>query len=338
MRQSRLRYLAWLAVIWTFGLVMLGSFVRLSDAGLGCPDWPGCYGHLTVPQAAHEIAHAAATFGAKVEPDKGWKEMIHRYVAGGLVLIVLALTAALYRQRQRFELPASLVFAPLLVIVLQALLGMWTVTLKLMPAVVTAHLLGGMTMLALLSAIALRGTLPRLHVDHANRTLAWVVLCAVLCQLILGGLVSSNYAGLACDGFPACRGSFAAPDGLMDMLRVDRQLGLTSDGMPLPISHLAAIHWLHRLGALVVTLTTLWLVLRLWPANRNSALLLLAALAVQVGLGIANVLLSLPLPLAVLHNGGAAFLLFCLTSVLARSRAPRTFHVYTNTHHVFTGR
>ncbi|WP_283151193.1 COX15/CtaA family protein [Silvimonas soli] len=338
MANSRLRYLVWLAVIWTFALVMLGAFVRLSDAGLGCPDWPGCYGHLTVPEKPHELAHAAATFGAMVEPEKGWKEMIHRYVAGGLVVIVLALTVLLARNRRKYRIPALLVFAPLLVIVFQALLGMWTVTLKLMPAVVTAHLLGGMTMLALLGAIAVKGTLPSINIRGATRTLAWIALAALLAQLAVGGLVSSNYAGLACDGFPTCRGSFAAPDGLAQMLRPGRQLGLTAEGAPLTIANLAAIHWLHRVGALIVTLLTVVLALKLAGYQRRLALLLLAALTLQVLLGIANVLFSLPLPLAVAHNGGAALLLFSLVSVIARSSGQRTQHVYANARHAFAGR
>ncbi|KPC49309.1 COX15/CtaA family protein [Amantichitinum ursilacus] len=331
----RVRLLLWVAVVWTFCLLMLGAWVRLHDAGLGCPDWPGCYGHLTVPEAPHEIAKASAQFGGTVEPAKGWKEMIHRYAAGGLGLLVLALTVALLRKRTPHSAPVWLVLAPPLVILLQALLGMWTVTLKLMPVVVTAHLMGGMSMLALLTALAARSTLAPMALPAETRSVAWLALALVAVQIVLGGWVSTNYAGLACDGFPACRGSFAPAPGLLDALRPDRALGLTADGNPLTIDHLAAIHWLHRCGALLVTLLVLALVLRLWRDARPFALALLAALVLQVALGVANVELSLPLPLAVAHNGGAALLLLTLITLLARLRRPKEIHGYANAGRAF---
>ncbi|BCL76693.1 heme A synthase [Jeongeupia sp. HS-3] len=314
------RWLLLLTLIWTLVLVMLGAWVRLSDAGLGCPDWPGCYGRITPPEAAHDIAHAERAFGGEVDPSKGWKEMIHRYAVGGYGVLMLLACAALWRQRHRDAIPALLILAPLVVLVFQALLGMWTVTLKLMPIVVTAHLLGGMSLIALLSALAVRSR-PAAGLSHAGLApLAATALLLCFAQIALGGWVSSNYAALACNGFPACQGGLAPPAGLAEALRPDRALGLSADGVPLTITHLAAIHWLHRLGALlllVVVGLTAWRARRIAP--RHAALLALS-LVIQIGLGIANVLLSLPLPLAVLHNGGAALLLMVITTLLVRCR------------------
>lgn len=327
--------LLWLAVLWTFGLLMLGAWVRLHDAGLGCPDWPGCYGHIAVPEAPHEIARATAQFGGTVEPDKGWKEMIHRYAAGGLGMLMLALTFALLFTRKAARPPLWLILAPPLVIVFQALLGMWTVTLKLMPVVVTSHLIGGMSMLALLAALAARSTLAPLKLPAATQSLTVLALVVVAAQIVLGGWVSTNYAGLACDGFPACRGSFSPAPGLLEALRPDRALGMTAQGGPLNIDHLAAIHWLHRCGAVLVTLAVLALVARLWRTARPQALWLLAALMAQIALGIANVEMSLPLPLAVAHNGGAAVLLLALITLIARLRGQKETHGYANAGRAF---
>ena len=330
-----LKSLLWLAVLWTFGLLMLGAWVRLHDAGLGCPDWPGCYGHIGVPEAPHEIARATAQFGGTVEPDKGWKEMIHRYAAGGLGMLVLALSISLLVMRKKAHVPLWLIVAPPLVIVFQALLGMWTVTLRLMPIVVTSHLLGGMCMLALLAALAARCTLAPVQLPAQLRSLLWLALVAVGIQIFLGGWVSTNYAGLACDGFPACRGSFSPAPGLLDALRPDRALGMTAQGNPLSIDHLAAIHWLHRFGALVVTGVVLALAFSLWRNARPHAIGLLLALGLQVMLGIANVQMSLPLPLAVAHNGGAALLLLALITLIARLRGQKETHGYANAGRAF---
>ncbi|GHD68108.1 COX15/CtaA family protein [Jeongeupia chitinilytica] len=320
------RALLLLSLAWTLALVMLGAWVRLHDAGLGCPDWPGCYGRLTPPEAAHEIAHAERHFGGDVDPDKGWKEMIHRYAVGGYGLLLLLTCVQLWRQRRRYALPVWLVLAPLAILVFQALLGMWTVTLKLMPVVVTTHLLGGMSLIALLAALAARTTLPALPTRRGLTALAGLTLLLCIGQIALGGWVSTNYAALACDGFPACRGGFSPPPGLLEALRPDRALGLTADGTALSIDHLAAIHWLHRLGALLLSLAVGLTVWRAWPVAPKHAALLMATLLLQAALGIANVELGLPLPLAVAHNGGAALLLSVLTTLVVRCRQ-ETRHV-----------
>ncbi|WP_432723403.1 COX15/CtaA family protein [Jeongeupia wiesaeckerbachi] len=324
------RALLLVSLLWTLGLIMLGAWVRLHDAGLGCPDWPGCYGRITPPEAAHDIAHAERHFGGDVDPAKGWKEMIHRYAVGGYGLLLLLTCAALWRQRRHDDLPTWLVFAPLAMLVFQAMLGMWTVTLKLMPAVVTAHLLGGMALLALLAALAARSTLPPLRPQRGLTLFATTALLLCIAQIALGGWVSSNYAALACNGFPACQGGFLPPPGLAEALRPDRALGLRADGVPLTIGHLAAIHWLHRLGALLLSLAialTLW---RGWRIAPRHAALLLLALLLQGLLGVANVAFGLPLPLAVAHNGGAAILLVVLTTFVVRCRRePRHAESFT---------
>ncbi|UXY15953.1 COX15/CtaA family protein [Chitiniphilus purpureus] len=328
MTRRMLRPLLWFTVGWTLVLIMLGAYVRLEDAGLGCPDWPGCYGRLVAPDEHHEIAHAELHYGGEVDPAKGWKEMIHRYVAGTLGLLLLWQSFLLLRERRALGVPLWLVIAPLGVVVFQALLGMWTVTLKLMPGVVTAHLLGGMTMLALVgaqAAYAVRSKAPPL--GRGLRFAAWLVLAVVLLQIALGGWVSTNYAALACDGFPDCRGGYALPSDWHVGFHPLRELGLTMDGVALDIDHLAAIHWIHRLWALVVLAAVGGLGIALLRRGERSGLWLLAALLLQLGLGAANVLLHLPLALAVAHNGGAALLLLLLVIQLARPRQGEHFHV-----------
>ncbi|MEJ2793753.1 COX15/CtaA family protein [Iodobacter sp. LRB] len=308
-----------LTLIWTFCLVMLGAYVRLSDAGLGCPDWPGCYGQLGAPDEAHEIARASADFGrdmsGEIEPAKGWKEMIHRYFAGGLGILVLAVCYLLWQKRP--QLSRISILLPLAVIIFQALLGMWTVTMKLMPVVVTAHLLGGMALLGLLTWLASRATLaPQL--PGQLRPLLIISLITIVLQIALGGWVSTNYAALACNGFPLCQGSFAAPQGLSEAMQPIRQLGQTAAGESLTIHHLAAIHWLHRLGALLLLICISALIWQLRKASPKWAGLIAAALLLQISLGISNVWLDLPLPLAVAHNGGAAILLMLVVAALAQ--------------------
>ncbi|QLG89272.1 COX15/CtaA family protein [Chitinibacter bivalviorum] len=306
------------AIVWTACLMMLGAYVRLQDAGLGCPDWPGCYGQLTAPDEAHEIARAQQQFGGEVHSGKGRKEMIHRYVAGGLGLLVLWLTPVVWRARRlRGQVPA-LALLPLLIIVVQALFGMLTVTLKLMPIVVTGHLVGGMSLL--MSLIWLASSAAPKWVWTDARADAWLGLasCVLVLQILLGAWVSTNYAALACDGFPLCRGQLLPPTGLLEALHPNRALGLTADGMPLQLDHLAAIHWAHRAMALVLSLVLLRLIARLWHLSPQYARSLLAALLLQLSLGIGNVLLGLPLALAIAHQAGAALLLGLLVYGLTR--------------------
>lgn len=319
-RPSGRRSLAIVAFLLALVVVSLGAWVRLSDAGLGCPDWPGCYGHLVgVPERAHEVSAAETAFGQRVEAGKAWKEMIHRYAAGTLGLCIAGLAVLGWRQRARRK--PTLELALLAVVLVQATLGMLTVTQLLKPVIVTCHLLGGMTTLALLAALVLRegcGLRPAAGTSASLRAHAGAALATVVMQIALGGWVSSNYAAAICPDFPTCQGSFSPPLDFHHAFTLDRELGITAIGALLPASALTAIHWTHRLFAGVVLLVAGSLGVRLL-ARRHShwpGLALLGALGLQIGLGIANVLLQLPLPLAVAHNTGAALLL-CVTLAVA---------------------
>ena len=308
------RRLILLAACLAFGVVALGAYVRLSDAGLGCPDWPGCYGQLVgVPDQAHEQAAAAAAFpGKPVETAKAWKEMVHRYFAGTLGLLILAICGLSWRREARRRQSPALPTTLLGIVGFQALLGMWTVTLLLKPMVVTAHLLGGMTTLALLVTLAFDGNRrPAALIAPGVKPLALAALLAVIGQIALGGWVSSNYAALACADFPACHGTWLPVMDFGHAFTLHRELGQTADGALLSHEALTAIHWSHRLGALLVALLVGSIGLKLLreKAWQHWGALLLVLLALQLGLGVANILLSLPLPVAVGHNLGAAALL-----------------------------
>lgn len=305
-----------IAVLLTFVLVPLGAYVRLSDAGLGCPDWPGCYGQITPHHAADEIDAVVKTNpNGAVSHAKAWKEMAHRYVAGALGLLILAIFLLAWRQRTHLQGGAGLPLVLLGVVVFQALLGMWTVTERLKPLVVTAHLLGGMTTLALLVWLWRRENPASRQAYFARvnhlRPAVFAGLVLVIIQIALGGWVSSNYAALACTDFPTCQGAWVPQMDFGQAFTLHRNLGQTASGEWLPLAALTAIHWTHRLMALIVTIYLVWLARLLFktPGYSSIALMLLGVLAVQLGLGIGNVVFSLPLPLAVAHNAGAALLL-----------------------------
>ncbi len=310
------------AALLAFAVVGLGAYVRLSDAGLGCPDWPGCYGHLTPHNAADAIAAAQARMpDGPVSPAKAWKEMVHRYLATSLGLTILAIAWLALRRERGVSRMLGVGLVGL--VVFQGLLGMWTVTLLLKPVIVSAHLLGGMTTLALLVWL-----LARLRAgSEASQpglplSLAGVALAVVAVQIALGGWVSTNYAALACSDFPTCGGSWWPSADWAGAFRIDRELGLDAGGQFLSLKALTAMHWAHRLGALAVTLGVGLLGLRLLaqPGWRGWGLLLLGMLAAQVLLGVANVLAGLPLPVAVAHNLGAAALLSGLVWVNVKMR------------------
>ena len=313
---SLYRTLILAALLLTFGVVSLGAYVRLSDAGLGCPDWPGCYGELTPHHAAEAIeAELAARPEGPVSHAKAWKEMVHRYFAGTLGLLVLAIAVLAWRRRRSTAGGPWLAFVLLGLIVFQALLGMWTVTQLLKPLVVTAHLLGGMATLSLLLWLWLReraraGPAYHARADHL-RGAALLGVALVAAQIALGGWVSTNYAALACTDFPRCQGDWMPPMDFEPGFTLHRELGETASGELLPLTALTAIHWAHRAMALVVTLYLGWLAVRLLraPGHAVAGLAVGALLLLQVSLGIGNVLLSLPLGLAVAHNAGAALLL-----------------------------
>lgn len=307
------------ALILTFAVVSLGAYVRLSDAGLGCPDWPGCYGKLTPHHAADAINVELATRpDGPVSHAKAWKEMVHRYFAGTLGLLVLAIAVLGWRLRRETIGGIGLPLLLLGLIVFQALLGMWTVTQLLKPLIVSAHLLGGMATLSLLLWLWLRGRGQLSHayyarVDHL-RSSAMLGLAMVVVQIALGGWVSTNYAAMACSDFPMCQGAWMPSMDFANGFTLHRELGETASGKLLPLTALTAIHWVHRVMALVVTLYLGWLVLRLLraPGYAGLGLAIGGLLVLQVSLGISNVLFSLPLAVAVAHNAGAALLLSSL--------------------------
>lgn len=369
-----MRATAVFAAAFALGLVMFGAFVRLSDAGLSCPDWPTCYGQATWPTQSHEVAHADLAFPQRpVESYKAWREQVHRMLAGTLGVLVLAFAlGAAWRQRgARFALIASAVFAAagvvlymrgehvvssalgalaialpvfaawtlrrsgawrigvlaLGVIVFQAMLGMWTVTWLLKPLVVMAHLLGGVATFGLLAWIALRlcgiGSDDDHHATFRRALIVGIVL--LIAQIALGGWTSSNYAALACGygnvAFPQCLGQWWPPHDFSEAFVLWRGIGVDYEGGVLDLPARTAIQMTHRLGAVVVFV---YLLVLAWRSRRQGLGRYGAAIATvllaQVGLGIANVHFGLPLPVATLHNGVAALLLFTLLATLARTQ------------------
>jgi cytochrome c oxidase assembly protein subunit 15 len=313
------RPLIFCAVALTFIVIVAGAYVRLEDAGLGCPDWPGCYGQLIgVPAEAHELARAERTFpGKTVDTGRAWKEMFHRYLAGTLGLLILAIAMIAWLKRGEIGRPPWLATLLVAVVAFQATLGMWTVTMLLKPAIVTLHLLGGMAVLAILIWLALREINPRpapAAVALALRPWAAAGLAVLVAQIALGGWVSANYAALACPDFPACHGQWLPEMDFANAFHVLRELGVTAAGAPLTQEALQAIHWSHRLGALVTLLVAGIIAVRALrtPMMRAQGAVIVVLLAVQAGLGIANVLARLPLVLAAAHNAFAALLLAAL--------------------------
>ena len=326
--RHRRRYLTLsvIATVLTVGVVLLGAYVRLSDAGLGCPDWPGCYGHLDVPQEEHHIAAANVAFPERpVEVPKAWKEMIHRYFAGTLGLVVLALAGLAWRHRRLPGQPLWLPTVLLGLIVFQSLLGMWTVTLLLKPAVVMGHLLGGFATLSLLWLLCLRQSrwAAPIPAGAALRPWGWLAMALVIGQIALGGWVSANYAALACPDFPTCQTYWWPPMDLREGFVLWRGIGTNYEFGVLDNAARVGIHFVHRLGAVVVLLGVGGLCWRLLksPPLRALGIIIGTVLLTQIGLGIANVVLVLPLPVAVAHNGVAALLLLTLVTLNYRLRA-----------------
>ncbi len=307
-------YLAIAAAVLAFGVVMLGAYVRLSQAGLGCPDWPGCYGHVAVPSSTE--VNSTLLAARPLEPSRAWKEMIHRYFVGGLSTLIFALAVlGFWRRREPGQaklLPALLVA----LVVFQALLGMWTVTLLLFPPVVTAHLLGGLATFSLLVLLVLQsGAYFKLGAGATDgmRRLAAASLVVLICQIALGGWVSSNYAAIACPDFPTCQGSLWPP---MDFASGFSWHGLGPDyqGGILANPARMAIHMTHRLGALVTFLVVGFTSFDMALRAREPMLRMVAGtvgvlLLTQIALGISLVEFGWPLPIADLHNGVAALLL-----------------------------
>ncbi len=316
--------LAWSGTALALFVVVLGAFVRLSDAGLGCPDWPGCYGKAAWPMEATEIAQANDAYPERaVEQDKAWKEMVHRYFAGTLGLIVLALVIGAYIKRRdmAMTLPVILGF----VIVFQAALGMWTVTLQLKPVIVMGHLMGGMLTLSLLYWLSLSTSekiKPYRYAGHVKQWMVVVALILLVFQIMLGGWTSSNYAALSCVGFPLCNGEVWPEMNFSEGFIMWRGLGINYEFGVLDAPSRVAIQMAHRIGFVIVTLYFIWLATRLMK-NRELMPLGIAIsvlLAIQIGLGISNVMFNLPLIVATAHNGVAAVLLLSVVTLLYKTR------------------
>jgi heme a synthase len=319
------------AVCLTFVVVVVGAYVRLQDAGLGCPDWPGCYGHLVgVPEGVNDIERAQQAYpGRPVEAHKAWKEMLHRYLAGTLGTLIFAIMIVACWKRRSLRQSPVLATSIVALVALQAALGMWTVTLLLKPAIVTLHLLGGMSVLALLTWLFLRQLPPRPSDARARGLLPWAAfaLAIVACQIALGGWVSANYAALACLDFPTCRGAWLPDADFQHGFQFVRELGMNAAGSPLASEAMIAIQWTHRAGALVtfVVVGLLAIAAARTPGLRRAGVVLGGLLLTQVCLGIANVVLTLPLIVAVAHNAVAAALLVTLVvinSALCRAPVP----------------
>ena len=313
-----------LTTITAFCLVVLGAYVRLSDAGLGCPDWPGCFGTLSVPESQTAIENAELNFPSQhIETAKAWKEMIHRYVAGFLGLMILLIGIISYKNKKILRVNPIVPYAIVLLVILQALLGMWTVTLLLKPIVVSAHLIGGMTTLGLLTFVTHRycGKIQTNILKYKHEIfLVRFSLFVLFIQIFLGGWTSTNYAGLACTDFPTCHGNLIPNLNFNDAFDLFRDLGKLSDGSPLPLAVFETIQWIHRLGALITWLFFGYLasVILKYKTMRSLGYILLFVITAQFIVGVANLLLHLPTILAVMHTFGAASLV--VLAVILNSR------------------
>ena len=323
MRTTLFRRLCLLGTLIALCVVVLGAWVRLSDAGLGCPDWPGCYGHLTVGQAVENADHANAAFPERpLEAEKALKEMIHRYLASGLGLLIIAIAVVAWKNRADPAQPQRLPGFLVLLVVFQGLLGMWTVTLLLKPAIVAAHLAGGLTTMALLWWMALKvDRTTRPTAESGLRALAVLGLVVLAIQILLGGWVSSNYSALACPDFPTCQKSFWPAMDFKDAFVLWRGLGIDYEGGVLDHPARVAIHYTHRLWGVLTAIVLgvlAWKAVRTGQSRavRNAGMALAAVLVAQWILGPVMVLQTLPLELATAHNGVAALLLLSTVALI----------------------
>jgi cytochrome c oxidase assembly protein subunit 15 len=336
-----LRALTLATLFLTFDLVLFGAFTRLTDSGLGCPDWPGCYGNAS-PLGAHDEIHRAqaALPSGPVTHGKAWIEMVHRYLAMavGALITVLALTALVARSRgRRGEASLAWPLATFAWVCVQGAFGALTVTMKLYPAIVSAHLLGGMVLLALLAVQGEAYERRVLALSPSLRGALWLVAALAALQIALGAWVSTNYAVLACSDFPTCQGSWWPQMDFARGFTLQRALGMTGDGSWLPFAALTAIHYAHRLMAFVVLAALALFAWRLHAvddaAHRRWAHVLAAIALWQLATGLSNVVLGWPLAGAVAHTGGAAALAIALTVMITRmlqarhgERAARSLH------------
>ncbi|KTC84836.1 COX15/CtaA family protein [Legionella brunensis] len=318
-----LRYAVTVAAILALCVVMLGAYTRLTDAGLGCPDWPGCYGHMVLPNTQNELLSAQNQYPhIPIESRKAWTEMAHRYAAGTLALLIFFIAGnVLWRRIQGVKLPWQLPLALVALVLFQAALGMWTVTLKLLPVVVMGHLLGGIVIFSCLSRLRLQlSAIASASLPHWR---FWVGLGALIVffQIALGGWVSSNYAGIACIGFPQCNGQWLPALHFSKGFNLFSQVGENYQGGLLDNDIRMTIQYTHRVGAMLTALYVLILSFLCVTKIKEKKVRLFALLAIllliaQFSLGVVNVVYLLPLWVAVAHNGVAALLLATMLMML----------------------
>ena len=337
----------------TLDLIAFGAFVRLTDSGLGCPDWPGCYGQLLPAQATAQINNAIIEQGGPqgaVSHSKAWIEMLHRYLAsfiGGLILVMFARSMIARMGQRRAAQRGAFIDAgvglgwPLLLLIvvsLQGLFGKWTVTLKLMPIVVTTHLMGGMLLFALLIWFWMRereragdSRAMTIAVSGRVRAMVWTAVLVLAGQIFLGGWVSTNYAVLACADFPGCGGTLMPSVDWQEGFTFARELGRNPDGSFLSVEALRAIHWAHRIGALITTgviIAAALMLMRGHAALKRQAMWIKGALVAQIAVGISTVLFSQPIALATAHNFIAAALLATLVVAAYRVSGARSYEAF----------
>jgi heme a synthase len=315
--------LARVGAVVALAVVMLGAYVRLTDAGLGCPDWPGCYGRLVVPDSATTAEVLGPQFTRPLQAGKAWREMIHRYLASTLGLICVALAVIAWRNRRDPEQPKRAPLALVALVIFQGLLGMWTVTLLLKPIVVVAHLLGGLATLALLASLGRWRTARFPAPTGALRALGVAAAAALVLQISLGGWTSANYAALACPDFPTCQTQWwPAVADFEEGFVLWRGLGVDYEGGVLDHPARVAVHFTHRLGAVLAAVLIALLGLKLVreAATRADGAAVLAVLTLQLCLGVSIVWFGVPLAVAVLHNGVAALLLLAVINANQRIR------------------
>lgn len=333
---SRLATLTGVTLFFTFDLVLFGAFTRLTDSGLGCPDWPGCYGSLSPFGASSEISAAEAAMpDGPVTVTKAWIEMIHRYAATGVGFLIVVLAISSWVQRHRLNMSVFWPLVTLIWVCMQGAFGALTVTMKLFPAIVTLHLLGGMGLLALL-----RLQTVRYHQGHARATglpdtplnhwsprlklFLWALFALIWMQIALGGWVSTNYAVLACQDFPTCQGVWWPNMNFEAGFEIWRQLGVRGSGEGIPFEALTAIHYTHRLAAYGVLLAAVGFAWMLWAdGKRQQASWLLFLAGWQLLTGLTNVVMEWPLLAAVSHTGGAAGMVVLLSGWLTWAHPPQ---------------
>ena len=314
------------AIFFAFVVVILGAWTRLADAGLGCPDWPGCYGHLTVPDH-HPDGTIIQGFDRPLDAFKGWMEMIHRYAAGILGLLIFAITYFVVRGKPHFHQSLGLPIFLSFFVILQAAFGMWTVTLKVHPIIVTTHLLGGFATASMIFWLRLKQSRPQInptYVPGKVRFLTLIVLLALIFQIIMGGWTSTNYAALSCGAdFPTCQGQWWPTMDFgnaffLGPLGHDYEFGVLENPAR------TAIQVIHRIGAVVVLTLSLILLASIarYRHMKGNVIAIALILFTQIVLGIVNVMWSLPLPVAVAHNAVALMLLLSILALIHKMTRP----------------